>query len=483
MKDLDITLRRAGDELRRAVDEWPPQPQISAGTSRRPSLGAVAVAVAFSALLGMGTLLWISRTEEGMGRRGGDAAATGSVDETTTMPGAVGDVSEVEEGGTPYPLLDLEGWVLTSYREGRSVPDTGVGRALVFRAGTADLGSRGFVVERSDDPARWSAGEGPDVVEMEGKTVLMPDVPGPLARMGGIRFDDGTLVVFQTFGMDRTEVVDLARGITLDAGGELLVDAPEGFDLLVEGVPARGSGVRRHVSYDGPGLSSATIRVWPGGRLDVELQAFDRITEAGSVRSTMVGGWDAVIARQAETSARVFVVGGGDGYVFEIDFNPFLGDDDALDAVLASIRWVDRATLEAVMPPDVVRDADSASVVAEMLSDVPLPEGFDVSSIAPVGDRYQVAAEAVTAVVCAWIDQWVAAREVGDIDGAEEAAAALAGSREWDVLLELRDEGALSEVVWQFADAVNGDGTVAGGSVMSVATAYESTFGCDRFDR
>ncbi len=55
-------------------------------------------------------------------------------------------------------------------------------------------------------------------------------------------------------------------------------------------------------------------------------------------------------------------------------------------------------------------------------------------------------------MACAWIER-----------GGKEAAEALATSRSWPILLEMNAEGDYPEVVWQYADALNGNGDVPAG--------------------
>jgi hypothetical protein len=59
------------------------------------------------------------------------------------------------------------------------------------------------------------------------------------------------------------------------------------------------------------------------------------------------------------------------------------------------------------------------------------------------------------------------------------AAKALATSREWPLLREMDAEGDYPEVVWQYADAINGKGDVPGGKLgLTVGGTYKDAFGC-----
>lgn len=149
-------------------------------------------------------------------------------------------------------------------------------------------------------------------------------------------------------------------------------------------------------------------------------------------------------------------------------------------AIATTLTRVDEATWLAALPDSVVAPGEWAGVVEQMLGDVPLPDGVSATSIeAPRGaqSRDQVAAEVVNTVVCGWLSQWVAAIDAGDDTAAGEAVEAMSTSRQWAVLAEMGAPGAYP-AAWEFADAIAGNGMVAGGSDMTVADAYPSTFGC-----
>ena len=74
-------------------------------------------------------------------------------------------------------------------------------------------------------------------------------------------------------------------------------------------------------------------------------------------------------------------------------------------------------------------------------------------------------------MVCGWIERWLA--------GDPKAAAALASSRDWPLLRQMDAEGDYPEVVWQYADAVNGKSAVPGGKLgLTVDGTYKDALGC-----
>jgi hypothetical protein len=154
---------------------------------------------------------------------------------------------------------------------------------------------------------------------------------------------------------------------------------------------------------------------------------------------------------------------------------------EAFKSTLTSLRQVDVDTWLTAMPANVVRPSSRAEVVQRMLEDIPLPPGFDSASLedgAAVRDRYQLGATVVSAVTCAWIERWVAAKRDGDTTAAASAVAALQTSRNWTVLHEMDDEGAYPEVLEQHVDALAGSGTIMGGKPLKVEESWRNAFGC-----
>ena len=150
-------------------------------------------------------------------------------------------------------------------------------------------------------------------------------------------------------------------------------------------------------------------------------------------------------------------------------------DDAAFAALLRSLKLVSVDAWLGAMPPTVVLPADRATTVRTMLRGIPLPPGFDPAPLSAgdaVRDRYQLGAAVAGAVTCDWIGRWVAAKAAGDAAGAAAAARALATARDWPLLEEMRADGGYPQVVWQYADAIAGSGTVEGGRTLRVEESY-----------
>jgi hypothetical protein len=155
---------------------------------------------------------------------------------------------------------------------------------------------------------------------------------------------------------------------------------------------------------------------------------------------------------------------------------------DELRTVLASLREVSVDAWLRAMPASVVLPARTRESVDEMLTGIPLPPGFDIAALgsdARARDRYQLGAHVAGAVACAWIARWVHARREADDVAAATAAETMKGSRDWPILREMDAQGDYPEVLWEYGDAMAGDGTVPAGRLLTVEESYKSALGCD----
>lgn len=217
-------------------------------------------------------------------------------------------------------------------------------------------------------------------------------------------------------------------------------------------------GQYRFVHADGRALDVSTI---PGGE-----DGF--AARLGDEERVVVGQWHVLdyAATQEE---------GGDvgryradslrgEWTYEFDGAPF----DSLDAFMATVAGahaIDETQWQESLPDGFVSGSDQAATVAQLLQDVPLPDGFDTASLndGTTNSRYQFITHVSGAVTCAWLDQWFTGQETGDLTIQQDAAAALATSHDWAMLTEIANQGGWSNVVWQHADAINGgEGVITG---------------------
>jgi hypothetical protein len=124
-------------------------------------------------------------------------------------------------------------------------------------------------------------------------------------------------------------------------------------------------------------------------------------------------------------------------------------------AIARTLHRVDVDTWLGAMPASVVDPSARASVVDEMLADIPQPNGFSDRSLLHsnlVLQRYQLGAAVTGAVSCAWVHQWTH----GNAAQRAQASAAMATSHHWKVLKQMESQGAYPSVLWMIADHMNG---------------------------
>ncbi|WLS45524.1 hypothetical protein Q3V37_29945 [Micromonospora profundi] len=144
----------------------------------------------------------------------------------------------------------------------------------------------------------------------------------------------------------------------------------------------------------------------------------------------------------------------------------------AFDKILTRVVRVDARTWLAALPAEIVKPERAKEQAAKILTDVPLPPGFDVTALTDLGpnDAYQFGARVTSRVGCAWISEWLRAKKAGDDAALQRASDALRSSHRWPVLQEMSKEGDWSEVFWETADKV-----VAG----NPPPRYRESLGCE----
>lgn len=165
------------------------------------------------------------------------------------------------------------------------------------------------------------------------------------------------------------------------------------------------------------------------------------------------------------------------GRVF-LELRGNVGDEAAFKRFLADdVEQVDIRTWLAAMPPSVVTADNLDTSVRRALVGIPLPPGFDATSLdrGLALDRYQFGARLTGMVACGWIGEWERARRSGHLAAADRAALALGTSRDWPLLHEMDAEGDYPEVVWQYAEAV---ASAPAGSGTAAVEGYRGALGC-----
>ena len=145
------------------------------------------------------------------------------------------------------------------------------------------------------------------------------------------------------------------------------------------------------------------------------------------------------------------------GNVF-IELTGSFGSKEEYEALLHSLRSVSVDAWLSAMPPEVIRPAARSAAIAQMLRGIPVPPGFDASTLhfhvlpgpdnsAPqsesaLTDRFMLAKSVTGTVTCDWLQRWLSATRAGDDTAVQEAVEAMGTARHWPVLLQMvREKG------------------------------------------
>jgi len=168
-----------------------------------------------------------------------------------------------------------------------------------------------------------------------------------------------------------------------------------------------------------------------------------------------------------------------DGYTLEA--RGLAADVESFTALIGTLHQVGVDEWLSAMPASVVKPASRADAVRGMLDGVPLPPRFDAAALETGGalrDRYQLGAQVVGAVACAWIGRWVDGRRSGDDAAVRQAVGAMATSHDWKILREMQAQGDYPEVLWEYADAMAQNAPVPGGKPLTIEESYRQALGC-----
>lgn len=207
------------------------------------------------------------------------------------------------------------------------------------------------------------------------------------------------------------------------------------------------------------GSAEAELRMNSGWHADFEALVADRMNSGQQLADQPIWNTTATVVTQNGTSGYVAIwVSNAVEYEFLIH-----GTDEAtFRTLLSSLVQVPEDEWIATLPDDGSIVTDRSEAIAAYLEDVPLPPDFEAASLAegPIEHWYQVAAKTIAAVSCGWVEQWVDAKASGDTQAEQAAVDAMATSHDWKVLNDMRSEGDFPEVIWEYADAMSGDGTI-----------------------
>ena len=146
------------------------------------------------------------------------------------------------------------------------------------------------------------------------------------------------------------------------------------------------------------------------------------------------------------------------------------GSRPEFDALVRQLKQVTAEQWFAAMPKSVVTPSETTAIAAQMLKDVPLPDGFDASifTSAFTNEYDQFGFRVVAKVTCAWLADYAQARTAHDEAGMAAADAALSSSKNWRVVQRL---GA--------PDPIGAEPFIKAVSHRKIVADYESGLGCD----
>ncbi len=291
-----------------------------------------------------------------------------------------------------------------------------------------------------------------------------------LAATSFLGADQGTQ---RAWAAEAVRVANAVPRLLIDAPGWKIERADE-FSVDVGEMTFAGGGRRLDLKWNrvGPGAP-----VTDGRKDDAESRIVAR---------TRVLGRSALIYRVGPGRADDYFAGvwRQGGYELELHSGwpgPQVRDAGELVAVLHTLRAVGVDEWLSAMPASVVLPNDREKVVRAMLADIPVPAGFDAARLTAgdaIRERYQLGALVAGAAACAWIEQWVSAKRTGDAAAQAQAVRAMGTSRSWKILREMHPEAGFPRIVWQYADAIAGSGTVMGGRVLTVEESVGDALGC-----
>ena len=379
--------------------------------------------------------------------RGTESSAPSS-EATTTM--SLPDRGSDFVAATDPPLLSmpLDGWTI-SY-----IDDTTSGhvRLAVVDAVKGFAGGSFVVLPASNDPQL-------------GTGTTIPTSPGASTSVDGLMIGtsdsfrwfewhlDNSLISAHARHITEANALAITNAVELKPDGSLTINSvPAGMIALTDG---EVTNMRRYLEYHWTSRDQSRtigLTMQPGGDIGTQIAADDTsaspITFNGKPAYLTAGGMGVVRVE----GFWVWAIS-GTGYS---DSAQFLADAQHITAT-------DQATWEAELAGHVILPSQRPEQVADILSDIPLPQGFNTQALTSSTQpkvRYQLIAEVTSAVWCAWAHDWDTALTAGDTTAAA-AVQALTSSTTWHALKEIESQGAFAEAIWEYSARVSsGDRSV-----------------------
>jgi hypothetical protein len=229
-----------------------------------------------------------------------------------------------------------------------------------------------------------------------------------------------------------------------EANPRLLVTKPGWSIIHARGFEVDGGElIYKDADYPayGPGGHQLELDWYPASEYRQMLR--DRHDASAPLTSTLLGHRATTFYYAGQRPAYATILA-PEGKVF-IEVSGVLGSKREYEAVLHSLRQVGVDAWLAAMPPEVVRPSARAAVVEQMLRGIPVPPGFDASTLqseTALNDRFMLAKALTGAVACGWLARWQSAVHSGNDATVREAVDAMATATHWPVLLQMvRERG------------------------------------------
>jgi hypothetical protein len=176
----------------------------------------------------------------------------------------------------------------------------------------------------------------------------------------------------------------------------------------------------------------------------------DRLDSGTELAPAVVDGFDTVVVAYSSEDHTALLH--DDTYLYE--FRAPVAESE-FRSLLAALVIVPDAEWRAAYAPEMVTPDELASLVAEMLDGVDLPDTLEPASFEELdvaGDRYSVGVAVVDLIVCEWLENWE--RSPAGSPEREAAVSALSHAATWPILIEMERSGGYTDVIRQVGTAV-----------------------------
>ena len=375
--------------------------------------------------------------------------------ESTTVPAGPDVTSPVDGSSRPAGFVGAEappylampdGWTLDYIYDGTFFHPS----VVVVPTDTGFAGGS-FVIADPRNAAQYAGVPGAKDLAPFGLTGVMNDEYAKVWRTLVLTID-GVQVAVESRRLSEADTIAIAKSLAIVDGTPTVLTLPDGFVALTAD---ELSNVNRSVEYQythADGVRHIQATLYSGGNLDVRLGG-----DPSGLTTVQIGGHDAFL--NADDPRLDWV----DGFwVWEVDGQGYTDQQQFLTDA-ATVIATDRATWEASLGAGIVSPSERPAQVQALIADIPMPPDFDISDYAnrDIADvPMQLAIRTVEQVWCTWAHRWDTALRQGDTATANDAAAVIAASANWQATRAPGAENYFSILADESAKVAAGDRTV-----------------------